>query len=128
MKSLRLLPVFILLLAGGPAWAKRNPPRPFMLPEEVDLNGAQVSAGRYELTWENQGSSARVTLSKDGRFVATAQGSLVKNGTRYSEDAALLRVNSDGSKSLIEIRIAGSNKAIVIKHSEAMVHYSAMKR
>jgi len=128
MKYHRLLAVLILLIAGTPAWGKKNPSRTFMLREEVELNGAPVPAGIYELAWETHGPAAQVTLSKDGKCVATAQGVLVKNGMKYTEDAALLLVNSDGTKSLIEIRIAGAAKAIVLKHTDAEAHYSAMKR
>jgi hypothetical protein len=127
MKKALLPPVLILLLTSTPVWAKKNPPRPFLLRDMVILNGAQVPAGTYELNCETHGSTARVTLWKDGQFVATAQGVSVKNGVRYTEDAALLRVNSDGTRSLIEIRIGGSARAIVFDHIDVMVHYSAMK-
>jgi hypothetical protein len=122
------LMTFILLAASVPILAKKNPPRPFQLRQEVILNGAQIPAGVYELIWETQGSKARVTLQKDGKFVATAEGALVKSGMKFNEDEALLRVNSDGSRSLIEIRIAGADKAIVLNSSDAVVHYSARKR
>ena len=85
-------------------------------------------AGTYELTWETHGSTARVTLWKDGQFVLTAPGVSVKNGVKYTEDAALLRVNSDGTKSLIELRIAGVARAIVFAQSDFTIHYSAMQR
>jgi hypothetical protein len=120
--------LIVLLLASSPVWAKKNPPRPFSLPFVVILNGAQVPAGTYELTWETNGSAARATLWKDGRFVATAPGAWVKSGVRYSEDAAILRVNSEGSKSLVEIRIAGAAGAIVFDPTDNTVHYSATKR
>jgi hypothetical protein len=120
-----LLPVLILLLANSPVWAKKNPPRPFRLPVVLILNGAQVPPGTYELTWETHGSVARVTLWKDGQFVATAPGAWVKNGLKYSEDEALLRANPEGSKSLIEIRIAGAPRSIVFDHTNDTVHYSA---
>jgi hypothetical protein len=68
-----------------------------------------------------------VTLRKDGQFVATAPGAWVKNGVKYTEDQALLRMNSDGTKSLIEIRIAGAARAIVFANTDVTVHYSAMK-
>jgi hypothetical protein len=55
-------------------------------------------------------------------------GAWVKNGVRYTEDAALLRVNSEGSKSLVEIRIAGAAGAIVFDDTANTVHYSATKR
>jgi hypothetical protein len=78
-----------------------------LLPAVVTLNGAQVPAGIYELTLETQGSAVRVTLLKDGEFVATAPGVWVKTGIKYSEDEALLRVNPEGSRShpSCEIRI-----------------------
>jgi hypothetical protein len=127
MKKALLLSALILPLASTPVWAKKNPPLPFMLRDVVILNGAQVPAGTYELSWETHGSTVRVTLSKDGQFVATAPGVWVKNGVKYTEDAALFRVNSDGTKSLIEIRIAGAARSIVIAHNDVTVHYSAMK-
>jgi hypothetical protein len=126
MRKVGLL--IVLLFASSPVWAKKNPPRPFSLPFVVILNGAQVPAGTYELTWETNGSAARATLWKDGRFVATAPGAWVKSGVRYSEDAALLRVDSEGSKSLVEIRIAGAAGAIVFDPTGNTVHYSATKR
>ena len=118
----------VLLFASGPVWAKKNPPRLFSLPFVVILNGAQIPAGTYELTWETHGSAARATLWKGGQFVATAPGAWVKNGVRYTEDAALLLVNSEGSKSLAEIRIAGAAGAIVFDETGNTVHYSATKR
>ena len=125
MKRALLLPVMILLLVNTPVWAKKNPPRPFRLRDAVILNGAQVPPGTYELTWETRSSTARVTLWKDGQFVATAPGAWVKNGVKYREDEALLRVNSDGTKSLIEIRIAGAARAIVFDQPQVTIGYSA---
>jgi len=122
-----VLTTLILLAASFPVLAKKNPPRPFMLHDAVTLNGAEVPAGIYELTWESRGSTARVTLSKNGQFVATAPAVWAKNGAKYTEDQALLRVNSDGSRSLIEIRIAGQARAIVFGETDAPVRYSAKK-
>ena len=122
-----VLTTLILLAASSPVLAKKNPSRPFMLHDAVTLNGAQVPAGIYELTWETHGSTARVTLSKAGQFVATASAVWAKAGVKYSEDQALLRVNSDGSRSLIEIRIAGQARAIVFAATDAPVRYSTMK-
>jgi hypothetical protein len=122
-----LLPVLIVFLASSPVWAMKNPPRPLSLPVAVILNGAQVSPGLYELTWETRGSAVRVTLLKDGQFVATAPGAWMKTGIKYSEDEVLLRVNPEGLKSLIEIRFAHAARAIVFDDSNATVHYSALQ-
>ena len=128
MRRAMLLPVLILLFASNPISAKKIQPRPFLLQDVVILNGAQVPAGVYELTWESRGSTARVTLNKNGKFVATAQGVWVKSGEKYKEDAVLLRVNSDGTKSLIEIRIAGGAKSIVFERTDVPVRYTSLQR
>ena len=119
------LTILVLLGTSFQVAAKENPPRAFQLREVVILNGAQVPAGTYELNWETHGSNVRVTLSKDGQFVATAPGIWAKNGVKYTEDEALLLVNSDGTKSLIEVRIKGAAKSIVFAHTDLTVHYSA---
>jgi hypothetical protein len=128
MKRVMLPIVLVLLIATSPVWGKKNPPHPFSLPFVVNLNGAQVPAGSYELTWETQGSAARATLWKEGRFVATAPGAWVKSGVKYSEDEALIRVNSEGSRSLVGLRIAGTARAIVFDPTGNTVHYSTTKR
>jgi len=128
MKKVMLPIALVLVIATSPAWGKKNPPHALSLPYVVNLNGAQVPAGTYELTWETQGSAARVTMWKDGQFVATAPGAWVKSGVKYSEDEALIRLNSEGSRSLVEIRIGGTARAIVFDPSGNTVHYSATKR
>ena len=117
--------IVILLLISFSAYAKTSR-RPFSLQTTVTMNGAEVPAGVYELSWESQNSIVRVTLWKDGQFFATAQGAWVKNGVQYPSDAALLRVNSDGSRSLMEIRLAGEKKSIVLdKNFESAVQARA---
>jgi hypothetical protein len=108
--------VAILLLVSFSARAN-NSRRPFFLRTTVTLNGAEVPAGIYELSWESQNSKVRVTLWKEGQFFATAQGNWVKSAVNYTGDAALLRVNSDGSRSLMEIRLSGVKKTIVLDNN-----------
>jgi hypothetical protein len=116
--------IVILMLVSFSAYAK-NTRHPFFLRTTVTMNGAEVPAGNYELSWESQNSKVSVTLWKDGRFFATARGTWVKNAVQYSEDAALLRVNSDGSRSLAEIRLAGVKKTIVIENVSPILQLGA---
>jgi hypothetical protein len=115
--------ILILLLASFPVHAKNS--RPFFLRTAVTLNGAEVPAGLYDLSWESHNSTVSVTLWKDGRFIATSEGIWVKHGVKYAEDAVLLRVNSDGSRSLVEIRMAGIKKTIVLNSIDPILRLSA---
>jgi len=117
--------LLILLAVNFPAWAHKNSSRPFFLRTDAVMNGMEIPAGMYELTWEVHDATVRVTLWKDGKFFATAQGAWVKSGSKYSEDAALLLVNSDGSRSLIEIRLAGTERAIVLQSPQPVIRVEA---
>jgi len=119
------LAILILLAAGGLVQAKKSPARPFFLQVPVTIDGAEVPPGIYDLTLESSNSSVRVTFWKYGKFVATARGAWVKSGMKYTETSVLLRVNSDGSRSLIEIRMAGTAKTIVLDRSDTFLQLSA---
>jgi hypothetical protein len=120
MKLKAALPVITLLLLGSLS-ADATTPRPFFLRTTVTLNGVEVPSGVYDLSWESEKTTVRVVFWKNGQFFASSQGKWVKNGVKYPNDAALLRVNSDGSRSLVEIRIKGIKKSIVLVGSEPTV-------
>ncbi len=115
--------IVILMIANFPVLAKNT--RPFFLRTAVTMNGAEVPAGIYDLSWESRNSTVRVTLWRGGRFVATAQAKWVKSGVKYQEDAVLLRVNLDGSRSLMEVRIAGMKKTIVLERFDPILQLGA---
>ncbi len=119
------LTALILLAASFPVPAKKNSARPFFLQAPFLMNGAEIPEGMYELTLESSNSSVRVTLWREGQFIATARGVWVKSGVKYTENAVLLRVNSDGSRSLEEIRLAGTAKTIVLDNSDTIIRFSA---
>jgi hypothetical protein len=110
----------LMVSASIPASAKLIPPRPLFLDRDITVDGAQVPHGIYTLALESHGASVRATLLKEGQFVATAHGTWVRHGIKYSEDAVLLKVNPDGTRSLTEIRLAGSAKTIVIDGPSAI--------
>jgi len=76
------------------------------------------------LALESHGASVRATLWKERLFVAGAHGTWVRHGIKYREDAVLLKVNSDGTRSLTEIRLAGSAKTIVLDSENPVLRLS----
>ena len=119
------LTTLILLATSFPVPAKKNPARPFILQVPFTMKGAEIPEGMYELTLESSNSSVQVTLWRDGQFVATARGVWVKSGVKYTENTVLLRVNSDGSRSLVEIRLAGTARTIVLNNSDTIIRLSS---
>ena len=112
MKIKRRAFVLLFLLAGELS-AAPDKSRLFSIPLPIIVNGAEVAAGVYTVDWESREATAMVTFTKDGRFIAGEKGTWVKQGVKSAEDAVLLRVNPNGSRSLVEIRLAGFKKTIV---------------
>ena len=112
----------LILIAGLAAYAKMNPPRHLFLDRDITVNGVNVRRGMYTLSLETHGMSVRAALWKDGRFIVSAHGTWVRHGVKYTEDAVLLQVNSDGTRSLMEIRLAGSAKTIVLDNESPVLH------
>ena len=108
--------VLCLLAVVLPASAKKSPLRPFYMPSTVSVDGAEIPQGMYQITVETQQTGVTVELWRDGQFIATARGTWVKSGMKFKDNTILLRVNPDGSRSLIELRLAGSAKSIVLKN------------
>jgi len=119
------LSTFILLAASFPLPAKKNPARPFFLQAPFIMNGAEIPQGMYQLTLESSNSSVQVTLWREGQFIATARGVWVKSGMKFTGNTVLLRVNPDGTRSLVEIRLAGTAKTIVLNNSDTIIQVSA---
>jgi hypothetical protein len=114
----------LILIAGLSANAKVTPSRPFFLDRDITVNGAMVPQGMYTLALESHGAYVRATLWREGRFIATAHGTWVKHSIKYAADAVLLQVNSDGTRSLLEIRLAGSTKTIVLEGQSPVLQLS----
>lgn len=113
--NFRVVAVLWLLAGVLPAAAKKSPLRPFYMPNSITVDGAEIPQGMYQITVETQQSGVTVELWRDGRFIATARGIWVKSGMKFKDNTILLRVNPDGSRSLIELRLAGATKSIVLK-------------
>jgi len=122
-------PIFLLLLAfTSAALARRKSDRPFVffLPSPVTFNGAEIPSGMYQLTLVSSNANVNVELWKNGKFVATARGTWVKNGVKFKDNAALLQINTDGSRSLAEFRLAGIARSIVLNNpSDSKVQANA---
>jgi hypothetical protein len=109
-KRLSLL-IFVALALNLSARANNEKTVPFRT--EVVLNGSKLPAGFYEIRWVSHSPEATVTFVKAGHVMVTAMGKWVERGAKYKADALVYTNNPDGSHTLLEIRFAGRNQALV---------------
>jgi hypothetical protein len=80
--------------------------------DPVQVNGKQLSAGEYQLKWEGKGPDVQLNIMKGGKVVASSQAKVVDLEQKSNGDAAIVSNNTDGSRSLNQIRFGGKKYAL----------------
>lgn len=101
----------VALTVSAVAFAKQS--RTVRLPYDASLNGTALTKGEYKVSWEQHSPEATVTVSRGKNVMATANGRWVDRDVRYRTNEVLYNVNPDGSRTILEIRFAGLNGALV---------------
>ena len=81
--------------------------------DPVNVNGKQLKAGDYKVTWEGNGPNVQVNIMKGNKVVATAPGHVVELSNAPSDNAAVVS-NDGGTRSLSEIRFSGKKYALAL--------------
>ena len=105
------LSLVLLLAAGIPALAKNY--GTMILDHDIVLHGKALPAGKYVVEWKSHSPEATVQFLQRYRVVLFAEGRVERRHRIYDHDSVVYNEQPDGSKSLIEIRFAGSNKVLV---------------
>jgi len=85
---------------------------------DVTINGKVVPAGDYTLRWEGTGPNVQLNILKGKALVATTTARRVDVDKSPSSDAAVVKANDDGSRSLAEVRFAGKKYVLVLGGAE----------
>ncbi|HXZ42602.1 MAG TPA: hypothetical protein VEG68_17820 [Terriglobales bacterium] len=81
---------------------------------DLTVSGKTLPAGEYSLKWEGSGSNVQLNILKGNKVVATTPARLVDLSQTSNSDAAVIKSNGDGSKSLAEVRFGGKKYALQI--------------
>ena len=111
--SKSLLLGMALLLATGAFAANKGS---LQVQDPVTVIGKQLPAGDYQLKWDGKGPNVELSILKGNKVVATVPARLNQSA---SSDAAVVRKNEDGSRSLSEIRFSGKKYALAIGEEAA---------
>ena len=95
------------------AAAKTKNSADVLVPYEASISGAHLASGRYHVELQTHSPSATVTFRRGAEVVATANGTVVDRGKKYSNNQVIYDEHADGSRVIQEIRFAGSSEVIV---------------
>jgi cell division protein FtsN len=91
--------------------------RTFTFFSGLTVNGTHLPVGNFVISWESYVPDAIVKFEKDGSVIGTTEGKWIRRDVTYQDDAVVYRKNSDGSRTLLEIRFAGMRQALVFGKS-----------
>jgi len=81
--------------------------------------GKQLTKGDYKVSWEGNGPDVQVNIMKGKEVIATVPAHMTELNSAPLRDTAITSSNSDGSRSLSEIRFAGKKFGLAIGTPQA---------
>jgi len=91
----------------------------------VTVSGKQLKAGDYAVKWEGNGPNVELNILQGNKVVATVPARLIDLTRSSDSNAAVTKLNGDGSKSLNEIRFSGKKYALAIGEESAKAEAGA---
>ena len=108
----------LALLLATSAFAAANKGSMQLL-DPVTVSGKQLPAGDYSVKWDGNGPNVELSILRGSKVVATTPARLIDLSAKPNSDAAVIKNNEDGSRSLTEIHFGGKKYALAIGQETA---------
>jgi hypothetical protein len=109
----------LALLLATSVFAANNNKGSMQVTDSVTVNGKQLPAGEYTVKWDGAGPNVELNILQGKNVVATVPARMVDLEQSSNRDSVITNVNSDGRKSLNEIRFSGKKYAFAINAESA---------
>ena len=107
----------IALLFSVSALARDKNQHSVKIPDSVQVGGKQLEPGNYKVEWQGTGPGIQVNFVRDGKTVATVQGTLKTNDAQVTQDAIVTGTTSANTKTLTEIDFSRTKESLVFEQS-----------
>jgi hypothetical protein len=82
------------------------------LQSSTTINGTQLKAGDYKLAWEGSGPNVEVSILQGKNVIAKVPAKVVDLKAPAANNAAVLKMNGDGTSTLSGARFEGKKFAL----------------
>jgi hypothetical protein len=117
MKTSKSLFLGLALLLATSAFAANK--GSLTVQEPMTVNGTQLKPGDYKVQWDGNGPSVELSITQGKKVIAKVPAHVVNLETPSQSDAAVVRNNGDGSKSLSEVRLSGKKFSLAVGEEAA---------
>jgi len=87
--------------------------------EPLNVNGTKLAPGDYKVQWDGTGPNVEMSILKGKTVVTKVPAHIVDIGSASPSDAAVVKNNGDGTKSLSEVRLSGKKFALAVGEEAA---------
>ena len=87
--------------------------------EPISVNGQQLKPGDYKVQWDGNGPDVELSIIQGKKVITKVPAHLVDLSKPSNADAAVVKNNGDGSKSLAEVRLSGKKFALAVGEEAA---------
>jgi len=84
----------------------------------ASVGGKHLAPGTYTVQWDGNGPDVQLNILKGNKVVVTTPAHVANVDRSPDHNEAIINLNSDGTRSLAEIRLSG--KKYVLEIGEAM--------
>ena len=119
MQSIRFFAVFsvVALALSLPALAKDTNSGSFDLTQPVQVGSTVLQPGHYKAEWTGPNTALQISILRNGKTVATAQGTLKELPSKAPYDAVTVRNVDDHTTRVDEIDFNHRTEALVLAGS-----------
>lgn len=107
----------LAVLLGTTAFAANK--TTLQVQDPLTVSGTQLKPGDYKVEWEGSGPNVEVSILKGKNVIAKVPAHVVELQQASPSDAAVVKKNDDGSRSLSEIRMGGKKFALAVGEEAA---------
>ena len=119
-----LLGLALLLATSGFAANKGT----LQVDNPVTVNGKALAAGEYTVKWDGAGPNVELNIMKGKNIVATVPARMLELEQSPNRDAVVTSTNSNGQKSVSEIRFSGRKYALAVNAESAKAESSGTNK
>jgi hypothetical protein len=117
MKSSKSLFLGLALLLATSAFAANK--GSLQVQEPLSVNGTKLAPGDYKVQWDGTGPSVELSIMQGKKVVAKIPAHVVDLDKPSPTDAAVVKNNGDGTKTLSEVRLSGKKFSLAVGEEAA---------
>jgi hypothetical protein len=117
MKTSKSLFLGLALLLATSAFAANK--GSLTVQEPMTVNGTQLKPGDYKVQWDGNGPSVELSITQGKKVIAKVPAHVVSLEEPSQSDAAVVKNNGDGTKSLTEVRLSGKKFSLTVGEEAA---------